>query len=89
MEQTEVDAGLGAVRSRLGKRGRVLRRSATRLVVRFEGETALTRIRPHLVRVLPGDESREPAARGSHTATGPHHALCAPPHDPDEYRNGG
>jgi hypothetical protein len=30
----------------------VLRRSATRLVVRFEGETALTWIRPQLVRVV-------------------------------------
>jgi hypothetical protein len=35
--------------------GWVLRRSATRLVVRFEGELALIRIRPHLVRVLPGE----------------------------------
>jgi hypothetical protein len=45
IEQTGVDAELGALRSRLGKQGQVLRRSATRLVVRFEGETALTRIR--------------------------------------------
>lgn len=37
VEQTEIDAALGAVRSRLGKRGVVLRRSATRLVVRFGG----------------------------------------------------
>jgi hypothetical protein len=49
--QTEVDAGLGALRAWLGKRGRVLRRSATRLVVRFAGESELVRIRPHLVRV--------------------------------------
>ncbi len=47
--------GLGAVRGRLGKRGWVLHRSATRLVVRFEGEVTLIRIRPHLVRVLPGE----------------------------------
>ncbi|MGH3695871.1 MAG: hypothetical protein ACRDRX_18090 [Pseudonocardiaceae bacterium] len=52
IEQTGIDAELGALRSRLGKRGRVLRRSATRLVVRFEDETTLTRIRPHLVRVV-------------------------------------
>ncbi|MDQ3764866.1 MAG: hypothetical protein M3460_26125 [Actinomycetota bacterium] len=55
VEQTDSDAALGTLRSRLGKRGRVLRRGATRLVVRVEGETALTRIRPHLVRILPGE----------------------------------
>jgi hypothetical protein len=59
IEQTDIDTELGALRSRLGKRGVVLRRSATRLVVRFEGETALTRIRPHLVRGLPGEVSRD------------------------------
>lgn len=52
VEQATVDAELGALRSRLGKQGTVLRRSATRLIVRFEGETALTRIRPHLLRVV-------------------------------------
>lgn len=52
VEQTGVDLQLGALRSRLGKQARVLRRSATRLVVRFEGETALTRIQPHLLRLL-------------------------------------
>jgi hypothetical protein len=55
VEQTGVDLQLGALRSRLGKlgkQGRVLRRSATRLAVRFEGETALTRIQPHLLRLL-------------------------------------
>ncbi|MDQ3764251.1 MAG: hypothetical protein M3460_22525 [Actinomycetota bacterium] len=60
VEQADIDAGLGALRSQLSKRDRMLRRSATRLVVRFEGETALTRIRPQLVRILPeegpGDE---------------------------------
>jgi hypothetical protein len=50
VEQTGVDLQLGALRSRLGKQARVSRRSATRLVVRFEGETALTRIQPHLLR---------------------------------------
>jgi hypothetical protein len=52
VEQTGVDLQLGALRSRLGKQGRVLRRSATRLVVRFEGETALARIQPELLRVV-------------------------------------
>ena len=53
VEQGGIDAELGAVRSWLGKRGRVLRRSATRLVVRFEGEIALARIRSHLAWILP------------------------------------
>lgn len=48
VEQTDIDAALRS-------RGGVLRRSTTRLMVRFEGETALTCIRPHLVRVLPWD----------------------------------
>jgi hypothetical protein len=52
VEQTDIDAELSALRSRLGKRDRVLRRGATRLVGRFEGETALPRIRPHLGRVV-------------------------------------
>jgi hypothetical protein len=51
-QQTGVDLQLGALRSRLGTRGQVLRRSATRLVVRFEGETALARIQPELLRVV-------------------------------------
>ena len=38
VEQTGVDTELGALRSRLGKQGQVLRRGATRLVVRFEGD---------------------------------------------------
>jgi hypothetical protein len=52
VEQTDVNTELGALRSRLGKQGLVLRRSATRLVVRFDGESALARIRPELLRVL-------------------------------------
>jgi hypothetical protein len=52
VERTGVDLQLDALRSRLDKQARVLRRSATRLVVRFEGETALTRIQPHLLRLL-------------------------------------
>ncbi|MGH3897149.1 MAG: hypothetical protein ACRDTA_02635 [Pseudonocardiaceae bacterium] len=51
VEQVEVAKEHGALRSRLGKRGPVLRRSATRLVVRFAGERELARIHPHLVRV--------------------------------------
>lgn len=49
VEQATVDAELGALRSR---HGTVLRRSAIRLVVRFDGDTRLTRIRPHLLRVV-------------------------------------
>ncbi len=52
VEQTGVNAEWGALHSRLGKQGTALGRSATMLVVRFEGDTALTRIRPHLVRVV-------------------------------------
>lgn len=52
VEQTDVDIERGALRSRLGKQGLVLRRSATRLVVRFDGETALARIQPQLLRVV-------------------------------------
>jgi hypothetical protein len=55
VEQIGVDAELGGLPSRLDKRGVVLRRSATRLVVRFEGETALARIRPGLVRLITGE----------------------------------
>lgn len=40
---------LGALRSRVGKQGHVLRRSATRLVVRFDGETRLARIQPMVI----------------------------------------
>src|SRR5262245_53538164 len=42
IEQTGIDTELGALHSRLGKRGRVLRRSATLLVVRFEPSTLTT-----------------------------------------------
>jgi hypothetical protein len=52
VEQTGVNLQLSTLRSRLGKHGVVLRRSATRLVVRFDGETALARIRPELLRVV-------------------------------------
>jgi hypothetical protein len=52
VEQTGVDIELGALRSRLGKQGLVVRRSATRLVVRFPDEPRLARIQPHLLRVV-------------------------------------
>lgn len=52
VEQAEVDARMGAPRSRLHARGQVTSRGATRLVVRFEGEGQTVSIRPHLVRVI-------------------------------------
>lgn len=52
VEQTEVDARMGALRARLHQRGEVISRGTTRLVVRFDGEDQTVRIRPHLVRVL-------------------------------------
>lgn len=53
VEQTEVDARMGAPRSRLHRRGQVTSRGATRLRVRFDGEDQPVSIRPHLVRVVP------------------------------------
>lgn len=55
VEQTETDARLGALRSRLYRRGQVTSRGTTRLVVRFDGEDQTVTIRPHLVRVIEGD----------------------------------
>jgi hypothetical protein len=53
VEQIEVDAPHGALRSRLHKRGQVLGRTrSTRLLVRFEDEHQQVSIRPHLVRVI-------------------------------------
>jgi hypothetical protein len=52
VEQTGIDIELGALRSRQGKHGQVIRRSATRLVVRFHGERRLARIQPQLLRVV-------------------------------------
>jgi len=52
VEQTGTDAQQGALRSRQGQQGQVLRRSATHMVVRFEGDTTLTRIRAHLLQVV-------------------------------------
>lgn len=55
VEQTETDARLGALRSRLSWRGQVTGRGATRVVVRFDGEDQTVSIRPHLVRVIEVD----------------------------------
>jgi hypothetical protein len=54
VEQVLVDRAHGALASRLGKQAQVIRRSrSSRLVVRFDGETRLVSIRPHLVRLRP------------------------------------
>lgn len=55
VEQTGTDARRGALRSRLHAQGQVTSRGATRLVVRFDGETTPVSIRPHLVRVIDKD----------------------------------
>jgi hypothetical protein len=55
VEQTEVNARIGAPRSRLHARGQVTSRGTTRLVMRFDGEDQTVSIRPHLVRVLPAE----------------------------------
>jgi hypothetical protein len=60
VEQTEVDARMGAPRSRLHARGQVTSRGTTRLVVRFDGEDQTVRIRPHLVRVLSAEAEMPP-----------------------------
>jgi len=52
VEQVEVHAGQGALRFRLHRRGEVIGRGATRLLVRFDGEKAPVSIRLHLVRVI-------------------------------------
>jgi hypothetical protein len=53
VEQVEVDALHGALRSRLHQRGEVLGRTrSTRLLVRFDSEHEQVSIRPHLVRVI-------------------------------------
>ena len=56
VEQVEIDARLGAPRSRLGKQGQVIGRGSTRLVVQFDEESDAIRIRPHLVRRLEIDQ---------------------------------
>lgn len=52
--QVDVARQHGALLSRLGKQGEVVRhRRSSRLYVRFDGELVLVSIRPHLLRVLP------------------------------------
>jgi hypothetical protein len=58
VEQAETDARMGALRSRLYRRGQVIGRGTTRLVVRFDDEDQTVSIRPHLVRVVEGDGHR-------------------------------
>lgn len=55
VEQAVTDARMGALRSRLHRRGQVTSRRTTRLVVRFDGEDQTVSIRPHLVRVIERD----------------------------------
>jgi hypothetical protein len=60
VEQIEVDARMGAPRSRLHARGQVTSRGTTRLVVRCDDENQTVNIRPHLVRVLPAETEMPP-----------------------------
>lgn len=60
VQQTEVDARMGAPRSRLHRKGQVTGRGATRLLVQFDGEHQAVSIRPHLVRVVPADTEISP-----------------------------
>jgi hypothetical protein len=52
IEQIDVGKKHGALPSRLHKQGQVLGRGTTRLIVQFDDEDKVARIRPHLVRVL-------------------------------------
>ncbi|HKR48215.1 MAG TPA: hypothetical protein VJT72_01325 [Pseudonocardiaceae bacterium] len=52
VEQIAVHKGHGALPSRLHKQGQVLGRGTTRLIVQFDDNDELVRIRPHLVRVI-------------------------------------
>ncbi len=63
VEQVEVDARRGALRSRLHARGLVTSRGTTRLVMRFEDEEETVSIRPHLVRVS-AEEHHQTVAPG-------------------------
>jgi len=58
VEQAESDARIGALRSRLDRRGQVIGRGTTTLVVRFEGENQTVTVRPHLVRAVERDGHR-------------------------------
>jgi hypothetical protein len=51
IEQVAVDKERGALPSRLHKRGQVLGRGTTRVIVQFDDEPTVVRIRPYLVRV--------------------------------------
>jgi hypothetical protein len=54
----------GALPSRLHKHGQVLGRGTTRVIVQFDDEHTVVRIRPYLVRVLThGERSPIPAPR--------------------------
>ena len=59
VEQTGIDARMGALRSRLGQSRQVTGRGTTRLRVRFDGEDQTVSIRPHLVRVTDRDDRRD------------------------------
>jgi hypothetical protein len=64
IEQVAVDKSHGALPSRLHQQGHVLGRGTTRLSVRFDGETTVVGIRPHLVRVLTTPSEDSPPSRG-------------------------
>lgn len=52
VEQVAVASERGARPSRLGKCGDVVGRGGHRIEVRFDGETTVVRVWPHLVRVV-------------------------------------
>ncbi len=52
IEQVAVGKSHGALPSRSHRQDQVLGRGLTRLIVRFDDERNVVRIRPHLVRVL-------------------------------------
>ncbi len=62
VEQIAVRKEHGALPSRLSKRGEVVGRGTHRVTVRFDTETTLAGVRPHLLRVTsapaPSDGSR-------------------------------
>ncbi len=68
VEQTAVSKEHGALPSRLGKHGEVVGRGTHRVSVRFDTETKIAGVRPHLLRVTsvtarvaPAPGSRRPA----------------------------
>jgi len=61
VEQVLIDRSQGALRSRLGKQGTVVRRGRdSRLHVLFDGEQDTVSIRPHLVQVRPAGAGTPP-----------------------------